>query len=423
VSADESTQLFPYEYVQKLRHEAASYRTELNTANAALSFYINKYPLGDLENFSVSRHAFAVGQAKLAGFGDLVGRYAPYEKAYLERKATGDQVAGIDGGFLAPEIWGGPYFSLLRSFSVLDQFPITRVSFPARVRNLPKVTADVVASYAAEGVAPSLTAFKIGQLTQTAHKAIHEIAVSNELLRDAPGMADVLLRKESAMAHALDRDTQALTGQGGPNPTGLITLATNGTISKYYANSTATTSIGASATHGVPSFHHVSQLRGKIHQLNGAVTGYTGQAHCNGMIAHTRFEQTVLQLQVSGSATAWTDANGRPLWMGGLGRPGVAGVTDEFADPANLMGQIFALTNILPTNSTDGGGTTSSFMIAGWWDMYVLFECAEFIYDAAIEPAFQNDQTIIRAVHRYDCAPALPEAFAVLAGCDAYSNQ
>ena len=58
-------------------------------------------------------------------------------------------------------------------------------------------------------------------------------------------------------------------------------------------------------------------------------------------------------------------------------------------------------------------------MVAGWWDMYVLFECAEFLYDVSNQPAFLNDQTIIRAVHRYDGAPALPEAFAVLAGCDA----
>ena len=411
--------MFPLDYVQKLRHEAAEYRTELNTAKAALNFYVNRYPLGDIDQFSVSRHAYARAQADSHNKPSLVTKYAPYETAWFEarEKAQGDQVSGIDGGFLAPEVWGGPYFSLLRSFSVLGQLPVTRVSFPARVRHLPKVTADVTASYTGENTAPSATAFKIGQVSLNARKAIHEVTVSNELLRDAPGMADVLLRKESAMAHALDRDTQLLTGQGGPNPTGLITLATDGTIKKWYPGSSATASISTTPAHGTPSFLHVSQLRGQIHQLNGGFTGYTGQAHCNGMIAHTRFEQSVLTQ--AAAAGAWTDANGRPLWMGGLGRPGMPGQSDEFADPDVLMGQIFALTNILPTNSTDGGGTTSSFMIAGWWDMYVLFECAEFLYDVSNQPAFLNDQTIIRAVHRYDGAPALPEAFAVLAGCDA----
>ena len=417
---------FPREYVEKLRQESAGYRTELHTAKAALNFYINRYPLGDMDNFSVSRHAYARAQADSHNKPSLLTKIAPYETAWFEarEKAMGDQVSGQDGGFLAPEVWGGPYFSLLRSFSVLGQLPITRVSFPARVRNLPKVTADVVASYSTEGTAPTGTAFKIGQLTQSARKASHEITVSNELLRDAPGMADTLLRKESALAHALDRDTQLLTGTGGLNPTGLITMATNGTIKKWYPGASATASISATPAHGTPSFLHVSQLRGQVHSLNAGVglggngfTGYTGQAHCNGIIAHTRFEQTVLT-QAS-AAGAWTDANGRPLWMGGLGRPGMPGQSDEFADPDVLMGQIFALTNILPTTSIDGGGTTASFMVAGWWDMYVLFECAEFLYDVSNQPAFLNDQTIIRAVHRYDGAPALPEAFAVLAGCDA----
>jgi hypothetical protein len=419
--------MFPHEYVQKLRQEAAGYRTELNTAQAALNFYINRYPLGDLENFSVSRAAYAHAHQKMYGTRRMWDVVAPYEKAYYERKSQGEYVSGQDGGFLAPEIWAGPYFSLLRGFSVLSQLPVTRVSVPARVVHIPKVQQDPSGTYPVESAAGTNTSFLIGQVSYTARKAEHLVPVSNELIRDAAGVADQLLRKESALYHAFDRDTQLLTGQGGPNPTGLITLASNGTISKYYPNATATSSISATPAHAVPSFHHVSQLRGKVHQLNGSTSFPNGQAHCNGIIAHTRFEQTVLQLQVSGSATGWTDANGRPLWMAGLGsRPGDTATSStamEYADPTSLMGQIWALTNIVPVNSTDGGGTASSFMIAGWWDMYVLFESAEFLYDAAIEPAFANDQTLIRAIHRYDGAPARPEAFAVLAGCDPYANQ
>lgn len=391
---------------------------------------INRFPLGDMDNFSASRAALARSQELMGKSHDYAWlRDAPWEKAYydaladIEYKAQGEYVSGQDGGFLAPEIWGGPYFSLLRGFSVIDQMPVTKVQVPARIRHLPKVMGDVTMTYPTEGTAGTNTGFLIGLLTYTARKAEHLVPISNELIRDAAGMADQLLRKESAMAHAFDRDTQLLTGQGGPNPTGLLTLATIGTVSKYYVGTSATSGIQAGANHGTPSFLHVSQLRGKVHQLNGISNFPNGQAHCNGMIAHTRFEQTVLTQATA--AGAWTDANGRPLWMGGLGRPMMGQdasgfrANDQFADPVNLMGQIFALTNIVPITSTDGGGTASSFLIAGWWDMYVLFESNAFQYDAAIEPAFSSDQTLVRVIHRYDGAPARPEAFAVLAGCDA----
>jgi HK97 family phage major capsid protein len=432
VSAEPETQLFPHEYVQKLRSEAAGYRTELNEARAALNFYINKYPLGDLDNFSVSRAAYAHAHEKLYKSRRVWDQLATYEKAYYERKAMGEQISGLDGGFLAPEIWGGPYFALLRSFSVLDQLPVTKVKVPAHIRHLPKITGDVTATYPQEGASVTTSNFQVGQISYTARKAEHLLTVSNELIRDAPGVADTILRQESAMAHALDRDTQLLLGQGGMNPTGLIPLSTNGTIKKWYPGASATASITGTAAHGTPSFLHVSQLRGAIHSLNSAVgggtgfTNYTGQAHCNGVIAHSRFEQTVFTQ--AAAAGPWTDAQGRPLWMGGMGsardmKPDPVaqggGAPSSSGSINGLMGQNWALTNILPVNSSDGGGTTSSFMIGGWWDMYVLFENAEFLYDAAIEPAFGTDQTLIRAVHRYDGGPARPEAFAVLAGCDA----
>ncbi len=372
------------------------------------SIMINRFPLGDIDNFSVSRAALARSQELLGKSHDYAWqRDAPWEGMYYDalretKKAQGEYVSGQDGAFLAPEVWGTQYFSLLRGFSVLSQLPVTTVSVPARITHLPKVMGDPAGVYSTENTALSNTGFLIGQMTYTAHKATHLIPISNELIRDAAGMADMLLRKESALYHAFDRDVQLLTGQGGVNPTGLVTLGTNGTVTKYYPGASATASIQAGANHATPSFLHVR------------------------IIAHSRFEQTVLT-QAS-AAGPWTDANGRPLWMSGLGRPWQTDMasatrntmaTDQFADPGNLMGQIFALTNILPVTSTDGGGTTSSFMIAGWWDMYVLYESNAFQYDAAIEPAFSNDQTLIRAIHRYDGGPARPEAFAVMAGCDA----
>ena len=396
--------------------------------------HINAFPLGDIDNYSVSRHCYAMARARYHGenLANALRKYAPWEAAYRQAlakhdppwdtKAQGDYVSTVDGGALAPEFWSMQWSDLLRAFSVVGRLPVTRLQVPFRIMHLPKITGDITIVYSGENNQITASQYQLGQLSYTARKGDVTIAVSNETMRDAPQLADDLLRRSSAKAIAYDRDFQLLLGQGGPNPTGLVTMATAGVVSKYYpggsGGATPTWALQAGAAHQVPAFTHLSQLRGKVHQLNGStlVTPATGQAHCNGMIAHSRLEQEVL-IQ-SGANGPWTDANGRPLWMSGLERPESAFGPDEAGSGA-LLGQIFALTNILPTNSTDGGGTTSSFIVAGWWQQYAWFEALQLAYDTTMEASyFANDQTGVRVLSRGDGAPIHPEAFAVLAGAD-----
>lgn len=447
MSAELETKSFPLDYVQELRAENAHYRVKAKELDAAstvtrkgylphgvtpyttdLSVHINHFPLGDTDNFSVSRAAYAKAQSGGRMEGRAWDMFAPWEKAYLHAlakvsyKAQGDQVSGQDGGFLAPEDWNATWFGLLRSFTVLDQLPITRVSVPARIEHLPKVSGDVTVSYPGENTSPTGTTFQFGQVSYTAHKAMAFMNVSNELIRDASELADQMFRKQTAAAIATDRDTQLLVGPTtGPGPTGLVSLASIGTISKYYPGANATTVIGTSGAHGIPSFLHVSGLRDKVHQLNGSTKVTAGQAHCTGIIAHSRLENEIFTL--TAAAGPWTDGQGRPLWMTALGATQDTSKDGERGDPNGLMGQAWALTNILPVNSADGGGSASSFMIAGWWEQYVLFECLSPAYDATIfggsaSVGFGADETQIKVIYRYDGAPAHPEAFAVLAGCD-----
>lgn len=382
---------------------------EVTDRNSDVSVYVNEFPLGDIDNFSVARASYALAQQKL-GRGDAWHRYARWEKSYLDalarvelKAAQGEGVSGIDGGYLAPEAWSDRFFSLLRPFSALDRLNVTRVTVPARVTHIPKIVGDLTVNYPGENASITASQLAFGQLSYTARKAAPRVLVSNELMRDAPELADQVLRLESARAIALDRDTQALIGQGGANPTGLVYSPQ---VTTYYPAATAAGAIQSSANHNTPSFNHLSQLKGKVHQLNGSTSVPSGQAKCSGMVAHTRFEQTVLTL--TAATGPWTDAQGRPLWMSDLN------------EGDGLLGVDWVLTNILPTNSTLGGGTTASFVVAGWWDQFVLFECLSLGFDATQEGAgFASDQTEVRIIHRWDCGPAHPEAFAVLAGVDA----
>lgn len=393
-------------------------------ATDPVRFYVNHWPLGDIDNFSVSRYAYAQGRQRFLNEGSAaLLKYAPWETRYyqaadeLAYKAQGEYVSIADGGALAPEAWSTQWSDLLRAFSPIDQLPVTRLSVPYRIEHLPKVTGDVTIVYPGENASVTASQFSFGALTYTARKSGVTIGVSNEMMRDAPFTADQVLRQSSVRAVAYDRDKQILLGQGGPQPTGLVTLATNGTISKYYPGTTVSGAIQTSPNAAIPSFAHLSQLRGKIHRLNGSSNAPSdGQAHCNGMIVHSRFEQDVGTLGTANGP--WTDANGRPLWMSGLSTPATRTDEDHASDGA-LLGQVWALTNLLPTNSTDGGGSASSFVIAGYWEEYAIFTSQQVAYEATTEASyFLNDQTGVRVTARWDAGPIHPEAFAVMAGCN-----
>src|SRR5262249_46378294 len=162
---------------------------------------INRFPLGDVDNFSVCRHAYAECQRRYFGKSSGAAKaLAPWEYAYhaaLEelatRKAQGEYVSSIDGGALAPEAWSKQWSDLLRAFRAVGKLPVTKLFVPYRIDHLPKVTGDVTISYPGENNPIPATQFQFGQISYTARKAAATIGVSNETIRDAPFLADHIL--------------------------------------------------------------------------------------------------------------------------------------------------------------------------------------------------------------------------------------
>jgi HK97 family phage major capsid protein len=448
------TKTFDADYVKEIREESAHYRikakeleatstilqkgylpAEVTPSNSDVTVHINHFPLGDADNFHVSRAAYAKALSEGRMYGPAWDKYAKWEKEYLyalsrvERKgAQSDSISGQDGGFLAPERWNATWFGLLRSVTVLDQLPITRVSVPARVEYIPTVSTDITIQYLGENVAIAPTQFNFGQVSFTAHKSAALMNVSNELIRDAAGLADQLFRDQTARAIGTDRDTQLLVGSqgtrgvapsglGGPTPLLGHDLITNSFM--YYPVTTAAGAITTTPGSFQPSYQHIGQMVNKIETLNGYTGATIGQVACDGVVAHSRFKQTVL------SGTKMQDTQARPMWLSDLNAG--SGTGDSVmggGSPTVLggfMGMKWALTGVLPTNLTLGGGTTESVMIFGSWKNYVLFECLTPTFDSTIfsgtaSTGFAADQTQIRITYRYDGAPAYPYAFGILAG-------
>jgi len=382
----------------------------IDRTNSDAGFHILKFPLGDADNFSVSRAAYAMLMSKRQTGSkyslDQWTRYAPWERQYIdalaevsfkapdgvevESKAQGDQVTGQDGGFLAPEIWSSTYFKILSSISAIDRLPVTRFNVPARVLHIPKTALDVTVSYPGENAAPTATQYSFGQVSYTARKADVLINASIELMRDAPVFNDQYLRDEGARSMAVDRDKQAFTGAGGAfNPIGLVNSPQVGTF----------TLAADSGNGGTPAYADFTGMKYQTEHLSANTNVTAGQAICDGIVANMRINKSINNM---------LDTSNRPIWPqhlesggGFIGIPNWKLVADS----------------VIPINLTKGGGTTCSYIIAGAWVNFVLFDCLTLGFDITEEgQGMANAQAQIRLIHRWDCGPSHPESFTVAAG-------
>lgn len=344
------------------------------------SFNINNFPRGEIsDNFSVARLARA--QSLYKQTGQPISKNAPWEAAYYEgvektvSKAQAE-AAGQDGGYLAPEEWRNELYSILRSHSVLDRLPIRRLTTSSRLVHIPVTTGDVTVSYAAENATLTDSTLQYSQRTFVPRKQYTFVKVSNELIADSAPSADASIRLEAGRAMAIDRDKQALLGNGQAGaPTGLLNM-TNVT----------TTSLAAT-----PTYANIVTGIQNVRSLNNSTNVPTGQAECTGVVFNIQFEQTVASL---------LDSNNRPLWEYGLSTIGRVPTPNWLGVP-NWIG-----TNFIPS-----GNTATIFY--GDWQYFILMEREgiEVMSSDVAGTAFAQDQTWIRITYRYDVGCAHPEAF------------
>jgi HK97 family phage major capsid protein len=371
-----------------------------------VGLHLNRFPRGDAENFSVSRAAFSLLMMKRGTSPQRAWSHAPWEKQYLEalaqltfkggaegviQKAQGDQVSGIDGGFLAPEIWSQKYFQILTSISAIDRLPVARFNVPARVIHIPKTALDVTVSYPGENTAPTATQYSFGQMTYTARKASVVINASIEMMRDAPLYNDQLLREEGARSIAVDRDKQAFTGNpaGSFTPTGLVNAAQVGTF----------TLAADSGNGGTPAYADFTGIKYQTEHLSANTNVTSGQTIVDGIVANIRLNKSIQNI---------LDTSNRPIWPQHLEAAG------GFIGIPNWK---LVADSVIPINLVKGSGTTCSYIIAGAWRNFVLFDCLALGFDITEEAqGMQNAQAQIRLIHRWDAGPSHPEAFTVASG-------
>lgn len=358
-------------------------------------FNFNLFPQGEIDNFSVTRWAMAEQRSHGAEGQAAFLRYAPWESKYyyaLERynmtKAMGDMVSGQDGGFLAPEQWSTRFIDQIYPQLALSRLPVTRIPMGNRVVHVPRLSSNIAITYAAEQGAITANQAQLQQVSFTARKQTFLVQISNELIRDSNPAAEAILTNNATRYLAIDRDKQALLGNGQAGaPVGLLN-ATNVTVAAGFS--------------GTVVFTDFNTLIYNVENLNGSSNVPLAQTVCSGIVGPVALKSTILNLKDS--------TNNRVMYG--------YGIRDERGqarpDGSAMLDGMFGVDNWVLTNILAGSAGSRNVFFGDWQHLWIMErQDIEILSSNVAGTAFQNDQTWVRGISRYDVGVAHPEAFYV----------
>jgi len=359
--------------------------------------HVNFFPKGDMDNFRIERWAMAVERSQNTLEGSLAfAKYAPWETAYYSafQKATaGDQVSGVDGGFLAPEAWSTQFVDQIYASQALSRLPVTRMNMPTRVLHIPKLTTAITVNYGSENAALSASTAGFNQLSFTARKQSIFVQISNELIRDSnPSAAGIIINNAQRSA-AIDRDKQTLIGNGQAGaPYGLLNTAG------------ITVASGTFATPSTPLFTELLTGLANVENLNNSANVPVGQTSCTGVFGATALKQQILSMKDT--------TNNRPLFDFGLNY--MRGSQAADSSQSSMIDGLLGIPTWAFSNALGQAANSRSVIFGDWQYLYVMLrQDVELLTSNVAGTAFQNDQTWLRMICRYDVAVAHPEAFYV----------
>ncbi len=291
-----------------------------------------------------------------------------------------------DGGYLVPEVYASEIIELLYPATVIYELGARRLGMANGNLNLPKIKTGSRAMFTGEQRSIPKTAPKFGNLKLSAKKLTALIPMSNDLLRSTNFDNDVIVGQDVTKQMALGIDWGALLGTGGEfQPLGILR-------NKGVLNIDVTTLDAEYAKDGVLTAAFPNYMVASVLKNNVFADGL-------GFVFNTSVEQFFKSLrdQVGGFIFA-----------------------EEMSKSGTLVGYPYRTTNLLETT----GGKTS--IIFGNWNDLVIGEQGALEIETSREgswtddagniiSAFENDQTLIRAINHVDTGLRHDESFAVAA--------
>ena len=290
-----------------------------------------------------------------------------------------------DGGYLVPEVYASEIIELLYPATVIYDLGARRLGMANGNLNLPKIKTGSRAMFTGEQRAIPKTAPKFGNLKLSAKKLTALIPMSNDLLRSTNFDNDVIVGQDVTKQMALGIDWGAFLGTGGEfQPLGI--LRNKGvlnvdvtTLGTDYASTTG------ELTAMFPNYLVASVLKNNVF------------ADGLGFVFNTSVEQFFKSVR---------DNTGGFIFA------------EEMSKNGTLVGYPYKTTNLLETS----GGKTC--IIFGNWNDLVIGEQGALEIETSREgswtddagniiSAFENDQTLIRAINHVDTGLRHDESFAV----------
>lgn len=293
---------------------------------------------------------------------------------------TGTDTAG---GFLVPRPLANTMIELLRAQVVVRRAGARTVPMPAGRLRHARQNGAATASYGAENaaIAPSRPTFDA--VDQNFKKLTGLIPVSNSLMRFTADMA-ALVRDELVQVMALREDLAFIRGDGASNtPTGIRSWTPAGNILTAVANSFAAVDVALRTLVARVADANVPMLR----------SGWVMRAGTREFLASLR------------------DA------LGNLAYPSISASGTLFGYPIYTTSQI-------PNNL--GAGTNQTEVYFGDFNEVMIGDASTLAIGVSTEAAyqeggvwrsaFQNDETLMRAISEHDLAPARAAGLAYLTG-------
>ncbi len=290
-----------------------------------------------------------------------------------------------DGGYLVPEVYANEIIELLYPATIIYSLGARRLGMANGNLNIPKIKTGSRALFTGETRAIPNSAPKFGNLKLSAKKLTALIPMSNDLLRSTNFDNDVIVGQDVTKQMALGVDWGALLGTGGEfqplgitNNKGILTIDATSVGEEYSSKAGALTA-------AFPNYMAAAVLKNNVY------------ADGLGFAFNTSVEQYFKSM-----------------------RDNVGGFifADEMNKNGTLAGYPYKTTNLIETT----GGKTK--IIFGNWNDLVIGEQGALEIETSREgswtddagnliSAFENDQTLIRAINHVDTGLRHDESFAV----------
>jgi HK97 family phage major capsid protein len=301
-----------------------------------------------------------------------------------EFKALSVTVPG-DGGYLVPEVYANEIIELLYPATVIYSLGARRLGMANGNLNIPKLKTGSRALFTGENRSIPKSTPKFGNLKLSAKKLTALIPMGNDLLRSTNFDNDVIVGQDITKQMALGVDWGALLGSGGEfQPLGIINNKNVLNIDVSTLDAAYSSSAGV-LTASFPNYLVAAVLKNNVY------------ADGLGFAFNTSVEQFFKSL-----------------------RDNVGGFifADEMNEHNTLAGYPYKATNLL---ATVGGKTQILF---GNWNDLILGEQGALEIETSrdgswtddagnLVSAFENDQTLIRAINNVDAGLRHDESFAV----------